>query len=354
MTKGIFKILFDLKARNHNEPLEDYLTELFAYTLAQNQDVLKEFLKHFKIGALKANEFGSVSTQVELPKLESHNISSRPDIVISMEDSLVFFENKINATEGYNQLRRYADHLEKKPFKNKTLVYLTRDYDKKHTSTILKNCNSQINFVQLRWYQIFSFLTQYKNSTIISELLKFMKQINLSMNNQFTPSDIITLTNFSKVKNMMDETMFGEISKRFEEINRAAPKSSTALTQLGRNDNYTYWLYHNDHMSVSLGYWMNSNNEKEYPEIGIAIEIESRTKKREQITQVFKQIVNSYTNWEPDNLELHTGSSSIYSTKSLQAFLSCEDHITEIKKYLHQKLDELESILDEYTQLPRR
>jgi len=353
MTAGIFKILFDLKTNSHNQPLEDYLTELFAYCLDKDIDLLNNFFSHFGLYTSNTDNC-MVSTQFELKGLKNHHCNSRPDMAMFMDDATIFFENKINSGEGVNQLQRYAEHLNEIKNKKKTLVYLTRDFDKKDSKEILKNCNSEIDFIQLRWFQVFNFLKQYKSEPIILELLTFLKQINLSMNNQFTPIDLLTLSNFSKVRKMLDESMYGQVSEKFKEINNGISKHSASLTQLRNHDRYIYWADHNEKMWVGLGYWMNSMNEKEYPEIGIVIEVAPNSNKREAITKALSNITEKFSDWNGYNLNSPTDWAGIFVGNSLQAFLSSENHIEEIQNYFIDKLNELDKILTEFPELPRR
>lgn len=353
MIEGIFKILFDLKSNSHNSPLEDYLTELFAYCLSKDNDLLNKFFNQFNLYSSDADDC-IISTQFELKSLKTHSCNSRPDIVIFLSDATIFFENKINSGEGLNQLQRYAEHLNEIKSKCKTLVYLTRDFDRKDPNEIFKNCNSEIKFIQIRWFQIFNFLKQYKSNPIILELLTFMKQIHLSMNNQFTPIDILTLSNFSKVRKMLDETMYGQVSERFIEINNGISKHSASLTQLRNHDRYIYWADHNEKMWIGLGYWMNSMTDEDYPEIGVVIEVAPNSDKRDSIINSFLSIVEQFSDWKGYNLNSPMNWAGVYTKSSLQSFLSSEDHINEIKGSFIKKLNELDKILIEFNELPRR
>ena len=210
---GIFNTLFQLRLKHAKDPLEDYLTEIFAYCLKSNEPLLKEFLNKFIYN--QSYKKSSVLTQQSFVAINSHPSDSKPDMIIQLDDAAIYLENKVASYEGNIQLQRYAEHLDAEIKKDKVLVYITRDHDPKDQNIIFQNCHNPIQFVQIRWYQIFDCLSKYKDLPIVLELLTFMKLKKLSMSNQFTPSDLITLSNFSQVQTMLDETMYGKTSSKF-------------------------------------------------------------------------------------------------------------------------------------------
>lgn len=348
---SIFKTLFELRLKAHNRPFEDYLTEIITFVLNRDLELLNEFLLHFNI-INKKFEFFDITTQLTLKKLEHHDTDSRPDIAIFSKNKTIFFENKVESKEGITQLKRYAEHLDKISDGKKTLVYLTKHYDKKNYRKIFENCENKIDFISLKWYQIYRFLKKYKSDPIVFELLLFMKQNNLSMNNQFNPSDIITLTNFSNVRKMMDESMFGDIAEKFKKINNGISQSSTCMTELKNHDRYIYYRMHTDKLWIGLGYWMNSMNEKDYPDVGIVIEIAPSSTIQEDVINTFEEILKKNQNWDGYNLSNPKSWAGITYSKSLQMFLSVDNQVEEIKIFFLKGLDELEQIIKQNNKLP--
>ncbi len=345
----LFKTLFDLVTRESSQPLEDYLTEIFAHVLSDNQELLKVFLAKIKIDRVHTEEL-SISTQYELVALDDHDSNSRPDIAIFGDDLAVFIENKVHSVEGQEQLSRYAEHLEVLNKKHKKLVYITKSYDPKEVNELFKNCTTltESDFIHLRWFEIAKLLKNYPDDLIASELLKFMKTNKLTMDNQFTPLDLITLSNFSNVSDIMDEVLLGEISSRFEKVNGNMTQKSTRLTQLKEHDRYIYYSGHRDKISVLLGFWMNSKKEEEYPGFGIEIEINPNASRVEHWEQVFREIEKNYVNWETSNMNNPKAWSRVVKKTSLQAILSTGNHVLESKKFLNECIDDLESIINTY------
>jgi hypothetical protein len=116
-------------------PLEDFFTEIFAYLLKMDSNLLCEWLKEFKISSIQP-ESQQINTQESFDALDEHFSGSRPDIYIEIANKfskeLILVECKIGSTEGPDQLQRYAEHMDKiKSISSGVLIYITRDYDKK-------------------------------------------------------------------------------------------------------------------------------------------------------------------------------------------------------------------------------
>tara|TARA_Y100000768_G_C23971699_1_gene680879 strand:- start:623 stop:1705 length:1083 start_codon:yes stop_codon:yes gene_type:complete len=350
-TLGIFKTLFDLRLKAHNRPLEDYLTEIISFVLSSDLEILNDFLIQFGIVENQIETY-NITTQLVLKRINNHTSDSRPDMAIFLENKAIFFENKINSKEGFKQLKRYAEHLDQITDEKKTLVYLTKHYDLKNPEKIFTDCKSDIELIQIRWHKIYGFFTKYKSDPIVFELLLFMKQINLSMNNQFNPSDIITLTNFTNVREMMDETMFGAVSKKFKQINKGISQKSASMTQLRDHDRYIYYRSHKEKMWCGLGYWMNSRNEKDYPDVGIVIEVAPQSSLRKEIISTFQLIVSENKSWKGYSLSNPKAWAGIRYGISLQSFLSEDSQTEKIKEFFIKGLEEMEEIFEKNEKLP--
>lgn len=346
---GLFRKLFQLQLNTKNDPIEDYLTEIFCHCLIQNSDLLNNFLHYFSIYYPEAEEvFEVLTTQYSLDSLESHHSGSRLDMVLIYENSTIFFENKINSIEGYEQLKRYAEHLDKLETDKKCLVYITKNHESKTKAKIIENCKTQVDFVNIRWFQIFNFLKAYKNNPLVFELLKFLKEIKLSMNNQFTPSDLIALSNFSNVHQLMKETMSGDVKKNFKKISGSIKKESSMMTELRKHDRYIYTSDQNYKVWTGLGYWMNSNNEKEYPEVGIVVEVAPSSEKRKEVVTAFRELSENSKKWNSYSLNNDNAWAGVHLRRSLQSFLSSKNQIIDIQQYFMDSIKELETIFNQY------
>ncbi|MHC5744789.1 MAG: PD-(D/E)XK nuclease family protein [Nostoc sp.] len=125
-----------LNLHSGNKPREDFFTEIVAYFLSLNKDILIDWLKHHSI--ISDDNYSSIkiSTQQEHQALAIHTEDSRLDIVIELSTGLntdvIFIESKIGSTEGWRQLEKYAEILSNLPnVRHRILIYITRDYDPK-------------------------------------------------------------------------------------------------------------------------------------------------------------------------------------------------------------------------------
>ncbi|MEH2075607.1 MAG: PD-(D/E)XK nuclease family protein [Nostoc sp.] len=153
-----------LNLHSGNKPLEDFFTEIVAYFLSLNNDILIDWLKHHSIISDDNYSSINISTQQEHKGLESHTEDSRLDIVVELSDGLntdvIFIESKIGSRDGNNALKKYAEILSKlKNVRHRILIYITRDYDPKdEIKTLTSNLEAKVNFYQLRWHQFYAHL----------------------------------------------------------------------------------------------------------------------------------------------------------------------------------------------------
>ncbi|MGK7931271.1 MAG: hypothetical protein AB4041_07530 [Microcystaceae cyanobacterium] len=166
---GFFNRL--VKLNTGNIPLEDFFTEIVAYLLSENQDVLYKWLKYINL-------------------LETHD----------------YLEAYIYSQRTYSALHNH--------------IYITRDFDPKDESEIFENLqNPTVHFKQLRWYQFHQFLITQADTFLIRETIDFMEENTMAHNNQFSSLDILTLTNFNNTLRLVDEIMWeARVKDRFESI----------------------------------------------------------------------------------------------------------------------------------------
>jgi hypothetical protein len=341
-------------------PLEDFFTEVVAYLFSTNKEILYAWLEHLNL--LDTNPYLDVhiSTQQAFEPLDSHLAGSRPDILIELVDEsnhdIIFIESKIGSQEGDEQLSRYADILYKLPgFRHKFLVYITRDFELKDESIVLKGIpKSNVQFKQLRWHQFYQFLQSHVDIMLVKEITKFMQEYRMAHNNQFSSVDVLALTNFTKALKLMEETMWGKVSQRFKEVVGAIKQRSTALTEVQRHERYL--------MSASmpsgrwwcgLGFLLKTSNLADYPTVRLMLEVDPNSQHRAEIIHAMKDICNQF-GWQGYGLNESKVWSGIVREKSLRDFLSQEDHIAAIEEFFLQALNELDEIKRKHSQLPWR
>ncbi|AFZ04988.1 hypothetical protein Osc7112_0375 [Oscillatoria nigro-viridis PCC 7112] len=339
-------------------PLEDFFTELVAYLFSTDKEILYSWLKNLNLLDINIYLDAYVSTQREFEPLDDHRLASRPDILIELVDaksrSIIFIESKIGSQEGYEQLSRYAEILHGiSGFQHKFLLYITRDFDPKDQADILKNISqSTVQFRQLRWHQFYRFLKSQADTMLVKEIVTFMDEYRMAHNNQFSSIDVIALANFTKSLKLMEETMWGEVSQRFEKVLGAIKQKSTALTQIQWHGRYLMTAsMPSGRWWCGLGFILKTSHLTDYPIVRLVLEVDPNSPRRAEIIETMKDICEQY-GWRGYNLDSSKDWAGIVRDKSLQDFLSEEDHVVAVKRFFLQALDELEKIKDQYSKLP--
>lgn len=339
-------------------PLEDFFTELVAYLFSTDKEILYSWLKNLNLLDINIYLDAYVSTQREFEPLDDHRLASRPDILIELVDtksrSIIFVESKIGSQEGYEQLSRYAEILHGiSGFQHKFLLYITRDFDPKDQEDIFKNISqSTVQFRQLRWHQFYRFLKSQADTMLVQEIVTFMDEYRMAHNNQFSSIDVIALANFTKSLKLMEETMWGEVSQRFEKVLGAIKQKSTALTQVQWHGRYLMTAsMPSGRWWCGLGFILKTSHLTDYPIVRLVLEVDPNSPRRAEIIEAMKDICEQY-GWRGYNLDSSKDWAGIVRDKSLQDFLSEEDHVVAIKRFFLQALDELEKIKDQYSKLP--
>ncbi len=354
---GLFSRL--LRLHSAPVPLEDFFTEVVAHLFNASPRTCLRWLEHTRLSESKQEQV-HVSTQHPLDPLEHHVAGSRLDMLIELSDGrnsdVILLESKIGSREGEEQLRRYAELLDAMTgFRGKTLVYITRDFDPKNRDEILANTEgSSVYFVQLRWHDFYLFLKAQPKTMLIDEILLFMEERGMARSNQFDAVDLLSLSNMLKALNMMDETMSGEVSAKFEAVTGSLQSRVNILNQLKEHKRYLLYSFLHEGWSFwcGLGYHLPSAGVTEYPTVDLFVEVLSGSNLRHEIVNAMEEIAR-HRGWYSTNLgNLSAGWSRVGRGRSLQDFLSGPDHVAEIKKFFIESLDELQEIKEQYPHLP--
>ena len=338
----LFKRIYSLLRQGQTNILEDYLTEIIA-EIFEDKDMVVKFFHEFANITLEDLSDIQVATQRTFLKLQGHETDSRPDLVIQFNDKgkqfIAFFENKLEAQEGDNQLKRYAEHLKKYDAKDfdTFLFYITRYHDPKKEDSI----------IQLRWYMIYNWLDNNRNP-FIDKVIEFMEEIQLNDIRRFLPQDIYAIQQMRRLQRMMDECLDGPVDEKMTQL------FGKSLSWSNRNVNlrdYSRYLKTNDQgtnwSSTWIGCGFNLTND-EYPLISIMFEINPNFSKRKETIDAMKWFLKSHSDWKGYYLETDTNWSGIRCDRNILDFLKHDDHINAIQKYFIEKLNELHLIKQQY------
>lgn len=333
----LFKRIYSLLRQGQTNILEDYLTEIFS-EIFEDRDMLIKFFNEFTEITLENPSDIQITTQRTFIKLPNHETDSRPDLVIQFRDNgksfIAFFENKLEAEEGYNQLKRYAEHLKKYNEKgvDTSLFYITRYHDPKEEDSI----------IQIRWFEIFNWLNNNRNQ-FTNKIIEYMEEIQLNETRRFLPQDIYAVQHMNRLQRMMDECLDGPVNDTMVKLFGQAIGWSNRNVQLRDHNRYLKVNTQDSNWSmwIGCGFFF---NEDEYPSVSVKFEVSPTCSKRNEAMEALKEFIESYNDWNGYDLEDDTKWSGIICGKKLLDFFKDDDHIRAIQEFFIEKLEELNSI----------
>lgn len=269
----MFQALYQLYKTHNNSlriPLEDFSTESFAGILKMHPKVLFAFCD--LLGLPK--EHFRISTQ----RFYNHNLlNCFVDLVLENENTICFIENKVGSSEGFEQLKRYSEVLDKDYARhNKHLCYCTKDNDQKNQ----KGEYNSYNFKQLRWYEVAKVLREFeKDLPIVKDYLEFLEIHKMAQDNTIRIENLLTLENMKKTVDIMlfyinqskqdFSSKFGLIKgninydwAQLNDYNRFAARSINILSATGK-DCYSEILYSIQFEKSKLNVQLYVNNKHE-------------------------------------------------------------------------------------------
>lgn len=370
MENSLLGTLFKLKS-SRKEQTEDFVTEILAY-LFKDPAFLISFLNNIGLN-LKDDVRFSISTRAYLKKINELDTDSIPDIIMVNKNYSIYIENKIDAEEGFEQLKRYAKQLEVNgEKKKKILLYITKKYNKKECKTIHESCiciNSydnvdQIIFHQLRWFDVYGFLSEFvknKNLTnpLAEDFLVFMKNLNLDMKSHFSLEDQKVLLGINRVLRICDATLDGEILNSFKEVTNRKKIEPPKLTKI-KEENIKYMCKSTqlNGMTIYLGYSLNEKNGSPLTQLMIEIK---KPKKNEDSTKYFDILLDidnnmeyqvGNTNWKKyKNMVPESNFFGVQLSKKIGEFESKKEQVYNIQHFFKDALRSLEKI-KEKNELP--
>lgn len=211
-----------------NVPLEDLFTEALARLFETRPRMCLAWLDQIGLLTVQLADVSevviNVSTQRTFTALDHHDTDSRPDLMVEVywpsgdpaEDGVVndvvMIESKIGSKEGPEQLRRYAEHLDRLTgFGGKTLVYITRGYDPKEAGEIVSALDGSVRFEQLRWHDFYRFLQTIEKDALVEEVMTFMEEQGMARSYRLSTTDLMALSGVPRAFEIFDETLGDEV-----------------------------------------------------------------------------------------------------------------------------------------------
>jgi hypothetical protein len=100
-----------------------------------------------------------------------------------------------------------------------------------------------------------------------------------------------------------------------------------------------------------LGFILKTSILTDYPTVCLILEVNPKSLQRAEIIKAMKEI-SEQSEWKGYELDTANGWAKIVREKSLQDFLSREDHISVVKEFFLQAIKELDQIKLQYPTLP--
>lgn len=162
--------LYNRHSNNGKTPLEDFVTELLVGVLSTNHELQSEFYKEILEVPVKSYKIESQST---------HTLKDDPNCIVDIkfeaEDIVCFLENKVEATEGFDQLFRYKKALKNINHNNSKQVYLRYCTKYEEPKSI-----DGIDFKQYYWQDVYNLFNKYRDNPLIEEFVIFMSMLGLA------------------------------------------------------------------------------------------------------------------------------------------------------------------------------
>ena len=342
-------------------PKEDFFTEVVAHLFEQDHDLLIRWLRDEDvISSNRQYKWSRISTQHSFDALEAHSRASRPDLRIDLwgDDperkngtarDVIFVESKIDASEGYNQLRRYADHLAGlSGVRNRVLLYVTRDFDPK--DDLPEATQPKVCFKPLRWHGFYQFLEEQQTTPLIREILHFMQSQAMDRSNRFTPAKVSAVMNFRQVQRLMDDILSEKAGQRFKKIMKGKDRGADSFKQFESHRRYVRYARFKG-MRYYLGFATYEEVDPDYPSLILSLQVNPASSWHDEGREAFRHIKEKF-GWELFSWDASDGYPGVRRVESLRNVLQEDDHVDAIDKRFNEWLNELEEIKQAHQNLP--
>lgn len=323
--------LFRLYKRNgaSKTPLEDFTTEALAGLLRLNPSFLASYRELIKL----PEDTFKVVTQ------KHYFLSDTQDCIVDLvligKQNICFIENKVNSSEGWEQLNRYARALsEYYPKHNKYLRYCTKYYDPKN---ILEH-----SFHQYTWRQISRLIKNDKSSSVL-DFRKFLEYHNMADNYNLDLNSLVAMKNLEHTINMALFHLENSRHTFLSVFSNAEFAAQTGLKAIKEHDRFGYLFKHLFHDTSSWTELLYSINFSDL-QISTQIFINKEHLAYELLVTRLKQFSGfSYVE--------HDSGTSIILIKKLTDLIEDEEVDNTIKKWFHNSFLKFAEVISKTPEL---
>jgi hypothetical protein len=326
---SLFSRLYSQRPSEARNQLENFLTEAFAFALERDAAFRSRWISSLNWRHSKQLGDCQVNTQSLYP-------DGQPDIELRSVHFRILVECKIESPEGQKQLDRYSQILSMPvpetgkifPPEQQILVYLTKHYDPKQKPIGFKG-----HFAVYRWHQVFELIAlEDENFTV--ELKHFLKELDMSQNDNFTYHDLDALLTIHGTIRKMDKALdiIRPIAKNELDANFIPSNRSTSLQRDPAYYNNAFYDF--THIDLGFAWWAGDSEVYLYAAHLVHKKTEAAFGQFEKVKQF-----SSDNNWDysPTDSRWH----SWFKTKPISQILTGNlDHIQSIEQWFKERLDE--------------
>ncbi|MCB9053310.1 MAG: PD-(D/E)XK nuclease family protein [Lewinellaceae bacterium] len=323
---SVFSKLYSYRQRENKNNRENYLTEVFAYCLEHDLVFFRAFMNLIELKEVPDKY--TVATQVKYGE-------GNPDIEIKWNGAHILIECKIDSGEGWEQLNRYTQILNRSEAETTRLVYLTK-YPELKPAT---------NPVMVRWYHVKELISK-NNHPFTRELKQYLNDQNMKKVEIFKPQDEQILTNFSETFAKV-EAVLNPIADYFLGATGIATKNRTDHMfnyMLGQQALYYHkWFTDKEtRCSYELRYGFRWEEiEPVHLFLVFRISLDAAEEPQRSLFQQLKEQLEGSDNWEEDNI-LYTGWS-----KPIGEFPQDGSQLKEMTEQLQRWIKQVIRLMDE-------
>jgi hypothetical protein len=186
-----------------------------------------------------------------------------------------------------------------------------------------------------------------------------MQEHRMAQNNQFSAIDVLALVNFRSPLKFMEQTMWGKTVHEFEKVLDSHKKLNfrkrRALQNIQWHNRYIMGAWMPEKWWCYLGFDLRPHEiayfPYDYPLVRLVLQIDPKSPCKKEIIKVFEEICKE-SSWRGYSLHEPERWSHIALEKSLRDFLIEDDHVIAIENFFLDTLDQLQTIKNQYPQLP--
>ncbi len=293
----------------------------------------------------------SVQTQYQAKfEQDDLHLARYPDILITLRTEgsteIVFIESKIGSDlSGANQLAEYSAILSKMSADRKTLLFVTRDYNKQELPSVHGLIPAGIpapRFEQTRWLLFARFLESVEPDSTVNEIRAYMKEHALDRPDVFTPFELASLAALPRALSVMRAVLDDELRDEFEAMCGIKTSPYDDAVHVVRSDTFAIQTPAAKSLpiGVTVGFWFGSA-EGEFPLVFAQLFHQKAVPEKARIVEAMLRFARENPEWSAQDVGELSAWGRVFCQTSLAALIGGDSHVNAIKDYLRARMAEM-------------